>query len=587
MVNIPGLGLPAPDDSTSLRIRTPHAAAIIWNYDERVGSTPSLSVNAVDKLIISTVSCVSIQTSKSKGDPQGSFQLTLAPRKNWVSAITPGSWCVLLMGNSPLTELDFQKVDPTKLKMIGKIDTVRVDTEAGSEGERKTMYYVSGVDWGHVFNNIIYIDNNLARPTDPTNLGNSAAVAIQNLLFGEKGVPKRFTTAASLNALLETFGKDLTGFSAAGAEMKLLANAIYNFNMPSSMVSYLALNNKNGLPVPPPTNINGAINLISGALKSTEDNYTDTKESYGFIDPFSLQGAHSFWQVLMDNSNPTMNEMIAEMRPSATGTKLCLYNRIKPFAVQGSPYVLLTQAIPGAAKVTSYFQNIKTHLLDPMTIKKVNAGTNWKDKYNFVEIKPQFADERIMEAAIKTYTQAFDTTAFQREGFRPLIFSTKHLPGPVFEGPSLTAASWAELRGWVQILQAWYFDTHKMLNGTVVMTGIDGYIAVGDNIQFDAQLVNPNKNFNLAQGMSPTKTYVLAHVENVSHSFTLNPDSGARTYTTTIQFVRGLIVGEAKNVLAVTDPGAVDFKSSFNPEDMTNNSQNVIVSGSKETPKIS
>lgn len=585
MVNIPGLGLPAPDDSTPIRIRTPHAAVIIWNYNERVGSVPSANVNAVDKLIISTVSCVSIQTSKSKGDPQGSFQLTLAPRRNWVSAITPGSWCVLLMSNSPLTEADFQKVDPNKLKMIGKIDTVRVDTEAGSEGERKTMYYVSGVDWGHVFNNILYIDSNLARPTDPINLGNSAAVAIQNLLFGEKGIPKRFTTAASINALLETFGKDLTGFSAAGGEINLLANAIYNFNMPQSMISYLALNNKNGFPVPPPTNVNSAINLISGALKTTEDSYTDTEESYGFIDPFSLQGAHSFWQVLIDNSNPTMNEMIAEMRPSASGTKLCLYNRIKPFAVRGSPYVTAVQAIPGAIKVASYFQNIKTHMLDSMTIKKVNAGTNWKDKYNFVEIKPQFQDERIMEAAIKTYTQAFDVTAFQREGFRPLIFSTKHFPGPVFEGPSLTAASWAELRGWVQMLQAWYFDTHKMLNGTIIMTGIDGYIAVGDNIQFDAQLINSNKNFNMNQKSLPLKTYVLAHVENVSHSFSVDPNSGARTYTTTIQFVRGLIVDEGKNPLTF-DAGAIDVFASMNPDQMTANTDNVIISGSKETPKI-
>lgn len=585
MVNIPGLGLPAPDDSTLIRIRTPHAAVIIWNYNERVGSVPSANVNAVDKLIISTVSCVSIQTSKSKGDPQGSFQLTLAPRRNWVSAITPGSWCVLLMSNSPLTEADFQKVDPNKLKMIGKIDTVRVDTEAGSEGERKTMYYVSGVDWGHVFNNILYIDSNLARPTDPINLGNSAAVAIQNLLFGEKGIPKRFTTAASINALLETFGKDLTGFSAAGGEINLLANAIYNFNMPQSMISYLALNNKNGFPVPPPTNVNSAINLISGALKTTEDSYTDTEESYGFIDPFSLQGAHSFWQVLIDNSNPTINEMIAEMRPSASGTKLCLYNRIKPFAVRGSPYVTAVQAIPGAIKVASYFQNIKTHMLDSMTIKKVNAGTNWKDKYNFVEIKPQFQDERIMEAAIKTYTQAFDVTAFQREGFRPLIFSTKHFPGPVFEGPSLTAASWAELRGWVQMLQAWYFDTHKMLNGTVIMTGIDGYIAVGDNIQFDAQLINSNKNFNMNQKSLPLKTYVLAHVENVSHSFSVDPNSGARTYTTTIQFVRGLIVDEGKNPLTF-DAGAIDVFASMNPNQMTANTDNVIISGSKETPKI-
>lgn len=586
MVNIPGLGLPAPDMSTPIRIRTPHAAVIIWNYDDRVGSMPSDTINSVEKLIVSTNSCIGIQTSKSKGDPQGTFQLTLAPNRNWVSGVTPGSWCVLLMSNSPITQLDFQKADPTKLKMIGKIDTVRVDTKANDDGSRQTIYYVSGVDWGHIFHNILYIDSNLARPTDPVNLGNSAAIAIQNLLFGEKGIPKRFTTAASLQSLLDVVGKDLGGFSAAGGQLNLLANAIYNFNLPASLSTYLQLANKSGVPVPPPTNVNSMINLVSGALKTTEDSYTDTEESYGFIDPFSLQGAHSFWQVLMDNSNPTMNEMIAEMRPSSTGTKLCLYNRIKPFAIRGSPYSEKVQAVAGAIKVLSYFQNIKTHLLDPMTVKQINAGTNWKDKYNFVEIKPQFQDERIMEAAIKTYTQAFDVTAFQREGFRPLIFSTKHFPGPVFEGPSLTSASWAELRGWVQVLQGWYFDTHKMLNGTVQMTGIDGYIAVGDNIMFDAQLINPNKNFSILQNATPATGYILGHVENVSHSFGITTE-GARTYTTTIQFVRGILVNQAKTLVNSTlDPGVLDVKASLTPEQMDLNNQNTFTVATVDIPKL-
>lgn len=581
MVNF---GLPAPDDSTPIRVRTPHACVLIWNYVDRIGSTPSVAVDSIEKVLISTLSCVSIQTSKSKGDPQGTFQLVLAPHRNWVGTITPGSWCVLLMSNSPLTPDDFKFVDPKKLKMIGKIDTARIDTKITDDGSRQTMYYISGVDWGHIFNNIIYIDSNLARPSDPANLGNSAAIAIQNLLFGAKGLPKRFSTEDSLQALLDIFGKDIGGFSAAGKELNLLANAIYNFNIPSSLTSYLKLANKSGIPVPAPTNVNSMINLITGALNTVEDDYTATQESYGFIDPFSLQGAHSFWQVLMDNSNPTMNEMIAEMRPENESTKLCLYNRIKPFAVRGTPYVTTASAI--ATKVTSYFQNIKTHTIDPMTVIQINAGTNWKDKYNFVEIKPQFQDERIMEATLKTYTQAFDITAFQREGFRPLIFNTKHFPGPTFEGPNLVKATWSELRGWVQMLQAWYFDTHKMLNGTLRITGIDGYIAVGDNFKLDAALLNPNRNFNMKQNLT-TKSYLLAHVENIQHSFTVTPD-GARQYTTTIQFVRGIIVGEAGNALAVDTgvSGAIDMQASLTPDSVDFNTKDTFGIGTPETPKV-
>ncbi len=577
-------GIPTPDLKSANRIRTPHAAVIIWNYDNRVGSLPSFDVNSVDKVIVSTLSCVSIATNKSKSDPQGSFQLVLAPNKNWVSTITPGSWCVLLMSNSPITEQDFKTVDPQKLKMVGKIDSVRVQTTVDGEGARKSMYYVTGVDWGHVFNNILYIDNNLARPTDPINLGNKAAIAIQSLLYGVDGQPKRFTTGASMQSLLDIIGKDLGALTSAGNEIGLVANAIYNFNIPSDLSKYLRLIGKNGTPIPPVSNVNGAISLVNGALNSTEDNYNDTKESYGFIDPFSLQGAHSFWQVLMDNSNPTMNEMIAEMRPDVLGTKLVLYNRIKPFAIRTSPYVLATFPIPGALKVLSFFENIKTHTIDPMVVKSVNAGTNWKDKYNFIEIKPQFQDERILEPAIKAYTQAADQSAFQREGFRPLIFSTKHLPGPFFEGPALAKVSMAEIKGWVQVAQAWYFDTHKMLNGTISLTGIDGYIAVGDNIMFDAQLVNPNKNFNMSQNALPIQSNVLAHVENISHTFSVK-DDGAREYTTTIQFVRGIITDNNKIMLNPDSAGALDSYAKASPDSVENNTQNTISTPTIDAPK--
>lgn len=581
------LGLPPPDINNPNRIRTPHAAIMIWNYDDRLGLTPAAAVNSVTEIFVSTLSCTSIRTNKSKSDPQGTFQVTLAPNRNWVSAITPGSWCAILMSNQPITEKDFITADPQKLKMIGKIDTVRVGTKAGPDGERNTMYYMSGVDWGHIFHNIMYIDNNLARPSDPMNLGNSAALAIQKFLFGAEGQPKRFSTSESITALMDTFGKDLFGFSAAGKEIGLLANAIYTFNIPRQMTQYLRLLSKSGAPIPA-SNLNGAIKLVTGALQSTEDTYTDTKESYGFIDPFSLQGAHTFWQVLLDNSNPTMNEMIAEMRPGTLGTSLNLYNRIKPFAVKGNPLTTAIGATPGGRKVLSYFQNILTHKLDPMTIKDVNAGTNWKDKYNFIEIKPQFQDQRILEASLKSMTQGYDEVAFQREGFRPLIYSTKHLPGPFFESSSLTKASWAEIGGWVQMLKAWYFDTHKMLNGTVEMTGIDGYIAVGDNIKFDSGLLNPNKNFTLLQSKTPGASYVVAHVENVSHGFTIRQD-GSREYTTSIQFVRGIIVNEAGLPLATgagPDAGAVDKSATLTPAVTDLNRSNTVVTPDKVSPSL-
>ena len=48
-------------------------------------------------------------------------------------------------------------------------------------------------------------------------------------------------------------------------------------------------------------------------------------------------------------------------------------------------------------KIRSMFQKIKTHEIDKLSVISVNAGTNWRDKYNFVEIKPQFQEMKVFE----------------------------------------------------------------------------------------------------------------------------------------------------------------------------------------------
>src|SRR5574343_1830455 len=127
------------------KIVTPHAAVLVWNYTDRIG-TEGMSNNQqssgvklqheVEEKIISTLSCVSIQTNKTKSQPNGTFQLTLAPFRNWVSTITPGSWCAILMSNEPITEKDLKKANPKLLKMIGRVETVRCETKVGDDGAR-------------------------------------------------------------------------------------------------------------------------------------------------------------------------------------------------------------------------------------------------------------------------------------------------------------------------------------------------------------------------------------------------------------------------------------------------------------------
>jgi hypothetical protein len=558
----------------NFKIVTPHAAVIVWNYDDRGGRKGFDAVNEVEQTIISTVSCVSISTQKTKSNPQGSFNFVLAPYKDWISALTPGSWCCILMSQNPIAAEDFKKADPKKVKMIGKIDSVRIDTNIDSDGARKTQYVVTGVDWGYVFNNTIYIDNFLANPSDPKALGQGTAIAIQSMLFGKNGVPKSMDTSSNLRSLINIFGKPLNGFTQQGTDINLLGSAIYDFIIPKKMVEYFNFLGPNGKPTPS-QKINHILTLFTGSLKA-KDKYNNLSESVGFIDPYSLQGAHTFWQVLQENSNPAINEMVTDLRWEENGLRLALYNRIKPFSFSGYN--------PDAAKyqgLRSFFQLVKTIDIDDNDIISVNAGTNWNDKYNFIEIKPDFSSFQTFANWYKQKSQVKDQSAFSREGFRPLIVHTKQYPGYVNKtSVDVDSINWNAITAWSNLLAEWYFDTHRMLNGTITIIGQNQYIGVGDNIRFNADLINPNSNFSSSAVQNGTNNFLLAHVESVSNSFGVTPD-GARQFVTTIQFVRGIFVNPKGEAIG---QGTLDKHISSMQNGDTRNTKNVITTSGIDDP---
>jgi hypothetical protein len=110
---------------------------------------------------------------------------------------------------------------------------------------------------------------------------------------------------------------------------------------------------------------------------------------------------------------------------------------------------------------------------------------------------------------------------------------------------------------WKHLLREWYFNTQNLLNGSLTFVGQSAYIGVGDNI-----LINSS-----ALGMAPiasnqgADTYLMAHVENISHEFTINSE-GSRSFFTSIQFVRGIMVNEKREPINPNTGIALDKEAS-------------------------
>jgi hypothetical protein len=139
---------------------------------------------------------------------------------------------------------------------------------------------------------------------------------------------------------------------------------------------------------------------------------------------------------------------------------------------------------------------------------------------------------------------------------------------------------WEDLVIWCNLLREWYFGTHRLLNGTIVLHGTNDYIGVGNNIRFEAKLLNPNPNINAATKALGENQYILAHVESVSHQFTVSGE-GSRSFTTTINFVRGIVTYENGETVG---QGLLDVNAAGLSQSDDRNRKNVISTSTDQDP---
>ena len=545
---------------------TPHAAAIVWNYRDRIAAegTTTSKVNEVDQIVISTLSLMNISTSKTKSSPQGTFQITLAPTKNWVTVLTPGSWIALLMTQNKIEPKDLPdrkgggKVDPNKMKFLGRIESVRANVSVNqSTGARETIYVVTGVDWGSVFTTIMYVDP-LARDSSGTAIGTSMRFLYETMTLDVTSaeLPSSNDNVFSLKNLWGASVKSSEVFTdvktVAGGEIQVKPDI--SWVVPDDLVRYLGFVK----PVPgrkqQAKNLSDIVEFVGQRVardgKQVKgdvfdgmyfDKYDEVTEAVGIIQPDSIFGQNQFWQLLQDNCNSTLNEILCDMRWEKNGQlKLALYKRIKPFIFRNN--FKGKGAVEGLVSKFTDLRAVEIPLDDILT---ANAGTNWRDKYNFIEVLfDQSLSKDFRNQVIKSQSQEFDEPAFSREGFRPMMAVSRYVPAGFKDKDADPFA----ITNWKYLLREWYFNTHVLLNGSMTIIGQNNYIQVGDNILFDGRAVSYQQNTNSDSikkhknnDANPVK--ILAHVESVTHNFAVGAN-GERTFRTTINFVRGLVVGE-------------------------------------------
>lgn len=528
-----------------VKTRTPTAGVVIYSYNDRGGSKYPIIDTSVETMYL-TKSIISIKTSKRKSNPSGNFEITLAPTRNWIAAISPGSWLEIHMSSDKMSDEDLKKSDFRTLKMIGCVDSVRMSVQVEPEsGSRMTVYSIIGRDWGCVFESYIYIDPT-AQSYEDSALQQALKPFWGGLSFGE------LSTTQMARNFIKAWGTTMALTIGSGTSLgkdlkldKLKSSAVYS--IPQPLASKLNL-------FPASTNVSQLLKIKSGYL-SDYDNYQDYNESYGLLNTQSLIGVSSFWQLLSEHTNLILNELIADLRWESDKPDLTLYKRIKPFTLN-NPYLSGKNQ-----NLLSYFFNVKRLDILKEDVINLNIGNNTQDIINFIEVLPDTSihsyDSQVDASSIlidaKTRNHIINEELIARHGVKPILYTTNFYP---------QARAYGSIREWLPILGHWYFDSHKMLNGVVTIIGQDGYIGVGDNISLDAKILGDTSYVvNAAK--------LLAQVESVDHTFTFL-ENGSRRFITSISFTRGVMTDDKCKKLAGINSYGVETLSLAVPYPLQN-----------------
>lgn len=556
-------------------ILTPNAAVRVYVYKERDTSSgltnqASKSIEVIDL----KEEIVSINTIKHKSSPIGEFNITLAPNRNWIAALTPGSWLAILMSQDEITDKDLNTFNKKSLKMIGRIDTVRMSVGVDqTTAARHTQYTVAGRDWGSIFESILYISHLVKYEKDTQH--DLAMKIIFNSIGAYLGAES--SSSDIIKALLQLWGTQNSS-SKLSDDFFNVDNFLPDATMFLPMELTKAISSSE-------TNVVSNVKLIDGTL-TDEDIYSgDTKESMGPLVATSVIGINTLWQTMLSHCCTAVNEMFADLRFEGDKPKLALYKRIRPF--------LVTQKTIGSSDskpISSSFFKVKKVKISAEQTIEINVGNNWYDVINFIEVLPNLSymqvnsngSELVPQSSFANNCAISDPNSFSRNGFKPMLMQTMQLP----TDSSGKTSEWGSVikNGWLPVMREWYFNTTCMLNGSILIVGLDDFIGVGDNILVEGKTLGLG-SFNKPQNdilktKGPSGCAMLAHVESIAHSFSRSVE-GSRSFNTTINFVRGIITDDkGSKLLSNKSLGIDDNSTALSREDEL--APNIVITGVKK-----
>ena len=541
-----------------------------YRVDESINDNPNQNVHGLGMLkdtlppLVVINDCINVSTSCNKGTFTPSMEATLLQTDvNYLTALAPGDFVLVNMVNWDSKAKDiYDRAHDNKtgsingindgFKGIFKIQTVRRITAVIDQatGKRGSVCKITGYAFTE-FNNMLYFDPSVALQVQDSPvfsgqisskwkelISANANQSIQDLLrilissFIGLGSPKTITPNVEIDAHVLQSPNDK--FFMPGIIGKLLA--IPEVTVAADIFTYwfgLQKYTNTGSQVTPQAGLNPHIGQeIDGFY------YTDQPVAGKALLAPEYWNQVKAWDILNQYINAPLNEMFTCFRVDPfDGTVMpTVVLRQIPFTnedfysngkTRSLSLDMKTGAVSGIIPVTM-FMSLPRWKISPTLVISQDIGRDESLRINFVQVFARLlqgtdnGSDYTRESVNHNYQ--FDINDIQRSGLRPKITSSMFDIFSVGSQASFSSPDWAKI----------YADAiiggHLKMNGTIVCAGIQDPIAIGDNLEFEDTVY---------------------HIEQVTHTCSIDPSNGIKSFRTTIVVSSGISVysSAAKGVL--------------------------------------
>jgi hypothetical protein len=520
-----------------------------WQYRDTL-RTPTDSPNAVRRTLVVENDCLQVTISDNKSTLTPNMTALLVETDvNYAVEVHPGDFVFVNLLN---WETDARNVANaaragTQINGINqgfkgffKVQSVRKVVSSNPEtGTRTVLYKIDGFAFTE-FNNTIYFNPNLINQKSLQNqalflndisaawaslVNNSGKPAIQDVLafliqslIGSGVNPQAqtvggLTVSQNTHFLVPALVGNLLGINSGSSGLNytstIAAKDIYNYLFGIQQYSAGQFQTESS-------------GLNPSNLQSTQvyPNFYYTNQfcpGYSLLKP-EYWNQVKLWSILNQYTNSPLNELYTCFRVAPNGAVMptVVFRQIPFTSEDFVGQTFGTQDQNASTIPATRFLTVPRWKIGGESVYSIDIGTDEAARVNFVQYyaRSNFSEkgmEMANETALVNYS--FDANDITRSGLRPYVVQNQFddLPDRLtFSAPV-----------WARICADALIGGHLRLNGTIECVGITQPIAIGDNLEFDG---------------------VVYHIEQISHTASINPQSGMKSFRTSISVSHGVSI---------------------------------------------